>query len=120
MTIVTTLAFLSIGLLATLSSYTSQYDKLNPLGLIYKGHIDNPMEHEHISSLITELEEKGLSYHLTRFTVLKQTSSFTNFEVEVFKESDINNLLFSYGYPMVRLSRGESMFIPIQRILLKS
>ncbi|PYF05988.1 ABC transporter permease [Ureibacillus chungkukjangi] len=119
MTIVTTLAFLSIGLLATLSSYTSQYDKLNPLGLIYKGHIDNPMEHEHISSLITELEEKGLSYHLTRFTVLKQTSSFTNFEVEVFKESDINNLLFSYGYPMVRLSRGESMFIPYSKDSIK-
>nr|WP_285842539.1 ABC transporter permease [Ureibacillus chungkukjangi] len=119
MTIVTTLAFLSIGLLATLSSYTSQYDKLNPLGLIYKGHIDNPMEREHISSLITELEEKGLSYHLTRFTVLKQTSSFTNFEVEVFKESDINNLLFSYGYPMVRLSRGESMFIPYSKDSIK-
>ncbi|WP_404427212.1 ABC transporter permease [Ureibacillus chungkukjangi] len=119
MTIVTTLAFLSIGLLATLSSYTSQYDKLNPLGLIYKGHIDNPMEREHISALITELEEKGLSYHLTRFTVLKQTSSFTNFEVEVFKESDINNLLFSYGYPMVRLSRGESMFIPYSKDSIK-
>ena len=119
MTIVTTMAFLSIGLLATLSSYTSQYDKLNPLGLIYKGHIDNPMEREHISSLITELEEKGLSYHLTRFTVLKQTSSFTKFEVEVFKESDINNLLFSYGYPMVRLSRGEAMFVPYSKDSIK-
>ncbi|MDI7743044.1 ABC transporter permease [Lysinibacillus fusiformis] len=119
MTIVTTLAFLSIGLLATLSSYTSQYDKLNPLGLIYKGHIDNPYELEHISSLITELEDKGLSYQLTRFTVLKQTSSFTNFEVEVFKESDINNLLFSYGYPMVRLRRGEAMFIPYSKDSIK-
>lgn len=119
MTIVTTMAFLSIGLLATLSSYTSQYDKLNPLGLIYKGHIDNPMEREHISSLITELEDKGLSYHLTRFTVLKQTSSFTSFEVEVFKESDINNLLFSYGFPMVRLSRGEAMFIPYSKDSIK-
>ncbi|KGR75787.1 FtsX-like permease family protein [Ureibacillus sinduriensis] len=119
MTIVTTLAFLSIGLLATLSSYTSQYDKLNPLGLIYKGHIDNPKERDHISSLISELEDKELSYQLTRFTVLKQTSSFTKFEVEVFKESDINNLLISYGYPMVRLSRGEAMFIPYSKDSIK-
>ncbi len=111
-TMVSTLAFLSVGLLATLSSYTSQYDKLNPLGLIYKGHIDNPYENEHMSSIVSELEEKGLSYHLTRFTVLKQTSSFTKYEVEVFRESDINSLLFSYGYPMVRLSQGEGMFIP--------
>lgn len=32
--------------------------------------------------------------------------------MEVFRESDINSLLFSYGYPMVRLSEGEGMFIP--------
>lgn len=111
-TMVSTLAFLCVGLLATLSSYTSQYDKLNPLGLIYKGHIDNPYEVEHITSIMSELEEKGLSYHLTRFEVKKQTSSYTKYEVEVFKESDINRLLFSYGYPMVRLSSGEGMFIP--------
>lgn len=120
MTMVSTLAFLSVGLLATLSSYTSQYDKLNPLGLIYKGHIDNPYENEHISSLTAELEEKGLSYHLTRFTVLKQTSSFTKYEVEVFSESDINSLLFSYGYPMVRLNEGEGMFIPYSEESIKN
>lgn len=111
-TMVSSLAFLCVGTLATLSSYTSQYDKLNPLGLIYKGHTDNPYEVEHISSIMKELEDKGLSYHLTRFTVIKQTSSFTKYEVEVFRESDINSLLFSYGYPMVRLSSGEGMFIP--------
>lgn len=111
-TLVSTLAFLSVGLLAALSSYTSQYDTLNPLGLIYKGHINNPYEDEHIASIVSELEEKGLSYHLTSFTVLKQTSSTTGYGVEVFKESDVNNLLFSYGYPMVRLSQGQGMFIP--------
>jgi len=119
MSIITTMAFLSIGLLATLSSYTSQYDKLNPLGLIYKGHIDNPYEIKHISSVVNALEDKGLSYHLTRFTVLKQTSSYTKFEVEVFRESDINNLLFSYGYPMVHLSSGEAMFIPYTKESIK-
>ena len=112
MTMVSTLAFLTIGLLATLSSYTSQYDKLNPLGLIYKGHIDNPLEEMHIKTLTSELEKEGLSYHLTQFTVMKQTSSYTNYEVEVFKQSDINSLLFSYGYPLVHLSKGEGLFIP--------
>ncbi len=44
--------------------------------------------------------------------VKKQTSSYTQYEVEVFSESDINSLLFSYGYPFVRLGPGEAMFIP--------
>jgi len=111
-TMVTALAFLCVGLLATLSSYTSQYDKMNPLGLIYKGHTDNPYEYEHITSIMRELEHKGLSYHMASFEVKKQTSSFTQYEVEVFSESDINSLLFSYGYPFVRLDPGEGMFIP--------
>src|SRR5690606_32201987 len=98
-TMVSAAAFLCVGLLAALSSYTSKYDQLNPLGLIYKGHIDNPYERAHIRSILNELELKGLSYHLTRFEVKKQTSSYTNYEVEVFRESDINSLLFSYGYP---------------------
>ena len=118
-TMVSAAAFLCIGLLAALSSYTSQYDKFNPLGLIYKGHIDNPYEKQHITSIVNELEEKGLSYHMARFEVKKQTSSFTNYEVEVFKESDINSLLFSYGYPMVQLDSGEGMFIPYSEESIK-
>ncbi|NLY80073.1 MAG: ABC transporter permease [Lysinibacillus sp.] len=118
-TMVSSAAFLCVGLLAALSSYTSQYDKLNPLGLIYKGHIDNPYENAHISSILKELEDKGLSYHLTRFEVKKQTSSFTNYEVEVFRESDINSLLFSYGYPMVHLESGKGMFIPYSEDSIK-
>ncbi|MEO4054547.1 ABC transporter permease [Solibacillus sp. CAU 1738] len=110
-TMVSTVAFLCVGLLSALSSYTSQYDKINPLGIIYKGHEDNPYEVAHISSLIYELEESGLSYHLSRLVVKKQTSTHTLNEVEVFRASDINNLLFSFGYPMVRLQTGEAMFI---------
>lgn len=48
-TMVSTLAFLSVGVLATMSSYTTQYDRLNPLGLVYKGDVDNPYEREHIN-----------------------------------------------------------------------
>ena len=111
-TMVSTLAFLSVGVLATMSSYTTQYNLINPMGLIYKGDADNPYEGEHIRSLTEQLEEQGLSYHLTRFVVVKQTSSATKNEVEVLRESDINRLLYSYNYPMVNLLEGEAMFIP--------
>lgn len=109
---VSTLAFLCVVLLSALSSYTTQYDKLNPLGIIYKGHVDNPYEATHVSSLIQELEEKGFSYHITRFEVKKQTSLQTANEVEVFRETDINQLLFSYGYPLIRIQSGDGLFIP--------
>ena len=111
-TLVSTLAFLTVGVLSAMSSYTSQYDKLNPIGLIYKGEIDNPYETEHILSVIDELEDSGISYHMTRFTVVRQTSTYTSNPVEVFRETDINHLLFSYKYPLVSLTSGEAMFIP--------
>ncbi|MGM9943530.1 MAG: FtsX-like permease family protein [Lysinibacillus sp.] len=111
-TIVSVLAFLCVVLLAALSSYTAQYDKLNPLGIVYKGHIDNPYEEEHVLSIMTELEEQGFSYHVTRFQVIKQTSLETSNEVEVFRETDINRMLFSYGLPLIRLDSGKGMFIP--------
>lgn len=110
--IVSALAFLSVGVLATLSSYTTQYDKMNPIGMIYKGMIDNPYEMEHITSLRNELENEGLSYQLTGFNVKRQTSSATQNIIEVFRESDINHLLISFGYPMVNLKSGDAMFIP--------
>lgn len=110
--IVSVLAFLCVVLLAALSSYTAQYDKLNPLGIVYKGHIDNPYENEHVLSIMTELEEQGFSYHVTRFQVIKQTSLETSNEVEVFRETDVNRMLFSYGLPLIRLDSGEGMFIP--------
>lgn len=118
-TMVSTMAFLSVGVLATMSSYTTQYERLNPLGLIYKGDIDNPYEAEHIHTLTKQLEEKGLSYHLTRFLVIKQTSSFTHNEVEVFRESEMNTLLSSFGYPLLKLSEGEAVFIPYSEESLK-
>lgn len=119
-TMVTTLAFLSIGLLATMSSYTSQYDRLNPLGLVYKGAVDNPYEAEHINSLLQQLQEKGLSYHLTRFVVKRQTSSYTQNAVEIFRESDVNSLLSSFGYPFVNVVPGKAIFIPYSEESLKN
>lgn len=110
--IVSMLAMLCVVLLAALSSYTAQYDKLNPLGIVYKGHVDNPYETEHVLSIISELEEQGFSYHITRFEVIKQTSLATSNEVEIFRETDINRMLFSYGLPLIRMNPGEGMFIP--------
>ncbi|WP_107949370.1 FtsX-like permease family protein [Lysinibacillus parviboronicapiens] len=118
-TMVSTMAFLSVGVLATMSSYTTQYDRLNPLGLIYKGDVDNPYEGKHINSLRLQLEDKGLSYHLSRFVVVKQTSSYTHNEVEVFRESDMNALLTSFSYPMLNLASGEAVFIPYSEDSLK-
>lgn len=111
-TMVSTLAFLTVVSLAALSSYTAQYDKLNPLGIVYKGHTDNPYEREHIQQIVTELESSGFSYYLTKFEVIKQTSTATNNEVEVLALSDVNQLLFSYGYPLIHLEEGRAMFIP--------
>jgi len=119
-TIVSVLAFLCVVLLTALSSYTAQYDKLNPLGVVYKGHIDNPYEEEHVLSIMTELEEQGFSYHVTRFQVIKQTSLETSNEVEVIRETDVNRMLFSYGLPLIRLDSGEGMFIPYSDESIKS
>ena len=110
-TLVSTLAFLCVVLLAALSSYTAQYDKLNPLGIVYKGYEDNPYEVEHVSKIMQELEANDFSYHLTRFDVKKQTSTATQNQVEVLRERDVNHLLYSYGYPLIHLERGEAMFI---------
>lgn len=118
-TLVSTLAFLTVGILSAMSSYTSQYDKLNPIGIIYKGEIDNPYEGMHIVSLLNELEGNGISYHMSRFSVVRQTSTYTSNPVEVFRETDINHLLFSYKYPLVNLKGGEAMFIPYSEDSIK-
>lgn len=110
-TMVSTLAFLCVVLLAALSSYTAQYDKLNPLGIIYKGYFNNPYEMKHVIGIMEELEENGFSYRLTQFDVLKQTSSATHNAVEVLSQREINQLLYSYGYPLIHLKEGEAMFI---------
>ena len=110
-TMVSTLAFLCVVLLAALSSYTAQYDKLNPLGIVYKGYFNNPYEFEHVDGIMEELEAGGFSYQLTRFDVLKQTSSASQNAVEVLSQRELNHLLYSYGYPLIHLQEGQAMFI---------
>ena len=64
-TLVSTIAFMSVGTLASLTSFASQYREMNPLGLVYISEAENIEEDEHISQLIMELDEAELEYDLT-------------------------------------------------------
>lgn len=111
-TIVSTVAFLSVGTLTSLSSYTGQFREINPLSLIYSSELTNPYESEHISLIRHELEEQGISYSLVPFVIKQQTSSYTHYKVDILRESDVNSLAIALGSPLIDLEPGEGMFIP--------
>ncbi|MGE6489013.1 FtsX-like permease family protein [Paenisporosarcina sp. NPDC076898] len=111
-TIVSTVAFLSVGTLTSLSSYTGQFREINPLSLIYSSEMSNPYESDHISLLRNELEEQGLSYTLVPFLIKQQTSSFSQNSVDILRMSDVNSLALALGLPLIELPPGEAMFIP--------
>ncbi|MFJ7932802.1 FtsX-like permease family protein [Sporosarcina sp. NPDC096371] len=111
-TMVSTIAFMSVGLLASLTSFASQYREMHPLGLIYKSEQDNAFEREHITQLVNELNSNKIDYSLIRFQVLEQTSSFTENSVAILKLSNVNLLALSFGYPEVELAAGEALFLP--------
>ncbi|MEK5040685.1 FtsX-like permease family protein [Sporosarcina sp. FSL K6-3457] len=111
-TMVSTIAFMSVGLLASLTSFASQYREMHPLGLIYKSQQDNERERQHIAQLVNELNADKIDYSMIRFQVLEQTSSYTSNPVAVLKLSAINMLALSFGYPKVDLEAGEALFLP--------
>ncbi|AYC30155.1 FtsX-like permease family protein [Paenisporosarcina cavernae] len=111
-TIVTTIAFLSVGTLTSLTSYTGQFRAMNPLGLIYTSQLDNDLRIAHLSSLRKELETEGLSYSIVPFLVKKQTSSATQYPILIVRESDVNALAVSLDYPVVDIAKSEAMFFP--------
>ncbi|WP_318617909.1 ABC transporter permease [Sporosarcina sp. YIM B06819] len=111
-TMVSTIAFMSVGLLASLTSFASQYREMHPLGLIYKSKQDNELERQHIAQLVNELNTDKIDYSLIRFQVLEQTSSFTGKPVAILKLSNVNMLALSFGYPAVELLEGEAQFLP--------
>jgi len=119
-TIVSTVAFLSVGTLTSLTSYTGQYRELNPLALIYTSELTNPLERQHIDLLTRELEEEGLSYSLVPYLVKKQTSSFSQYEVDILRESDVNQLAVALRAPLIELEAGQAMFIPYSENSLTS
>lgn len=114
-TIVSTLAFLSVGALASFTSYTAQYRELHPLSLIYTSQLNNPFESRHIHLLTSELEQEQLSYSLNDLLIKKQTSSFTERPVHVLQASEVNSLAASMGFPLILLERGEAIFLPYSK-----
>src|SRR5690606_11540882 len=111
-TIVSTVAFMSVGILASLTSFASQYREMNPLGLVYKSFPGNEMEQEHINRLGYELRKNEIDYTYVRFPVLEQQSSLTNNAVMIIKLSSVNRLSRSFGNQAFELKEGEALFLP--------
>ncbi|MER2090592.1 MAG: ABC transporter permease [Sporosarcina sp.] len=111
-TMVSTIAFMSVGILASLTSFASQYREMSPLGLVYKSKPENELERQHIAQIVKELNAERLDYSLIRFNVLEQTSTFTENSVAILKLSNVNLLAHSFGYPAVNLREGEAVFLP--------
>ncbi|HJF31819.1 MAG TPA: ABC transporter permease [Sporosarcina psychrophila] len=111
-TMVSTIAFMSVGILASLTSFASQYRETHPLGLVYKSTQKNELERKHIAKLVDELDTERIDYSLIRFQVLEQTSSFTENPVAILKSSNVNMLAHSFGYPAMDLEEGEAVFLP--------
>ncbi|WP_203245916.1 FtsX-like permease family protein [Sporosarcina beigongshangi] len=111
-TIVSTIAFMSVGMLASLTSFASQYREMHPLGLVYKSEQDNALERQHIEQLVNELKDDRIDYSLIRFQVLQQTSSFSATPVSILRLSNVNMLAQSFDYPPMVLTEGEALFLP--------
>lgn len=111
-TLLSTVAFMSVGILASLTSFTAQYREMHPLGLVYKSEQGNTEEKEHIELLIDELGQHELAYSLVKFEVLHQMSTFTKNTVSIIKLADVNALAATFNYPALELQQGEALFLP--------
>ncbi|CAM3279739.1 ABC transporter permease [Filibacter tadaridae] len=111
-TIVSTVAFMSVGILASLTSFASQYREMHPLGLAYKSMPENELERQHIAQLVGELNTAPIDYSLVRFQPLQQTSSFSGQPITMLKITNINMLARSFGYEPIELAEGEALFLP--------
>lgn len=118
-TIVSTVAFLTVGTLASFMSYTGDYRESNPLGLVYISFDGNGKEVEHVEALTAELEEKELAYDLVPLIVKRQTSTFTGNDVDIIRMSEFNRLAASLGFEPAYPDRGEALFIPYSKESLK-
>ncbi|MET0961092.1 MAG: ABC transporter permease [Psychrobacillus psychrotolerans] len=114
-TLVSTLAFLSVGFVTSFTSFTAQYREMNPISIFYTSNWDNPFEEEHVMRLSQELQKEGLSYELVKFTVKKQTSSNLRSRVNLIKESEMNSLAVALKIPLIDLQNGEALVIPNKR-----
>src|SRR5690606_23201661 len=111
-TIVSTVAFLTVGTLASFMSYTGDFRESNPLGLIYISFNGNSEEREHVDRLISQLEGKELEYDMVPLIVKRQTSTMSGNDVDIVRTSDFNRLALTLGFDPVDPERGEGIFIP--------
>lgn len=111
-TIVSTVAFMSVGILASLTSFASQYREVNPLGMIYKSKADNPYEAAHLALLEEELNEHDIAYTLIGFQQLPQASTETGHPVTIVQANAVNQLLTATQRTPIRLEQGEAIFLP--------
>lgn len=111
-TIVSTIAFLTVGTLASFTSYTGDFRESNPLSLIYISFEENPQENEHINLLKNQLEQKELAYDIAQLTVKRQTSAASGNEVDILQASQFNRLAAMLGHEAVDPDSGEGIFIP--------
>jgi len=110
--VVSTLAFLAIGTLGSMSAFTHQYHQLNPVNMLYISKLGNSYERQHIISLQRELNKKSLEYKMTTLVVKPQTSSATNKAVQVLSEAQFNDLAKALDEETVKLKRGQAVFLP--------
>lgn len=118
-TIVSTVAFLTVGTLTSFMSYTGDFRESNPLGLIYISFNGNEQEVEHIERLTNQLETEKLTYDLVELTVKRQTSEATGNDVDVLALSEFNRLATSLGFEPAELVQGEGLYIPFSLESLK-
>ncbi|MBT2571874.1 ABC transporter permease [Planococcus sp. ISL-110] len=118
-TIVSTVAFLTVGTLASFMSYTGDFRESNPLGLVYISFNGNEQETEHIERLTRQLETEQLSYDLVELTVKRQTSEATGNDVDILSLSSFNRLAGALDFEPAQLQQGEGLFVPFSLDSLK-
>lgn len=119
-TIVSTIAFLTVGTLASFTSYTGDFRESNPLSLIYISFEENEQEDEHINLLADQLEQRGLGYDIAQLTIKRQTSAASGNEVDILQASQFNRLAATLGHEAVAPESGEGIFIPYSQESLAS
>ncbi|ANU11619.1 ABC transporter permease [Planococcus antarcticus DSM 14505] len=118
-TIVSTVAFLTVGTLASFMSYTGDFRESNPLGLVYISFNGNEQEAAHIDRLTSQLESEQLSYDLVELTVKRQTSGASGNDVDILSLSEFNRLAIALDFEPAQLQEGEGMFVPFSLDSLK-
>lgn len=108
-TMVSTLAIISVGVVASLTSFANQYRESNPISVLYLSEATNPFERQHIAGLTADFYEQNLTYTLLTAPIVKQTSAATNDPVHLLRETDINTIAAVLKEPLIDLEPGEGM-----------